>query len=119
MRKQNKSYSNYCPEVKLRISSIFCITFSPTWHRFKFPTTKYFMYIFIVHMKVLITIYILSVTLLVCIFSGVFVRHEPETQGYLVIPLLYEALQLHAQYSHYPQSCNLCHPGKMLDCLSK
>jgi hypothetical protein len=59
------------------------------------------------------------VTPLVCIFSGVSVRHEPKTQGYLVLRLLYEALQLHAQYSHYPQSCNLCRPGKMFHYLSR
>ena len=56
-------------------------------------------------------------TLLLCSFSGVSVRHEPETQGYSVLRLFYEALQSHAQYSHYPQNCNLCHPGKMFDCL--
>ena len=43
-------------------------------------------------------------TLLVCSFSGVSVRQEPETQGYLVLRLFYEALQLHAQYSHYPKA---------------
>jgi len=61
----------------------------------------------------------LSVTPLVCTYSGVSVRPEPETQAYLVIRLLYEALQLHAQFSHYPQSCNLCHPGKTFDYLSR
>ena len=58
-------------------------------------------------------------TSLVCTFSGVSVRHEPETQGYLVLRLLYEALKLHAQFSHYPQSCNLCRSGKMFDYLSR
>ena len=45
------------------------------------------------------------------------VRYEPETQGYLALRLLYESLQLHAQYSHYPQSYN--GSGKMLDYLSR
>jgi len=58
------------------------------------------------------------VTLLVCMFSGVSVRHEPETQGYLVLHLFYEALQLHAPFP-ISRSCNLCHPGKMLDYLSR
>jgi hypothetical protein len=38
------------------------------------------------------------VTLLVCVFSGLSVRHEPETHGYLVLRLLYKELQLHAQF---------------------
>jgi len=58
------------------------------------------------------------VTLLVCMFSAVSVRHEPETQGYLVLSLFYEALQLHAQFP-ISQSCNLCLPGIMLDYLSR
>jgi len=57
---------------------------------------------------------ILSVTLLVCMFSGVSVRHEQNTRGYLVLGLFYEALKLHAQFP-ISQSCNLCHSGKMLD----
>ena len=44
------------------------------------------------------------------------VRHEPETQGYLVLGLCYEALKLHAQFP-ISQSCNLCLPGIMLDYL--
>jgi len=61
----------------------------------------------------------LSVTPLLCTFIGVSVRHEPETQGYLVLRLLCETLQLHAQFSHYPQSCNLCRSGKIFDFLSR
>jgi len=57
-------------------------------------------------------------TVLVCSFSGVSVRHEPETQGYLVLGLFYEALKLHAQFP-ISQSCNLCHSGIMLDYLSR
>jgi len=58
------------------------------------------------------------VTLLVCMFSGVSVRHEPETQEYLALGLFYEALKLHAPFPN-SQSCNWCHSGKMLDYLSR
>ena len=57
-------------------------------------------------------------TLLVCMFSGVSVRHEPETQGYLALGLFYEALKLYAQFP-IRQRCNLCHSGIMLDYLSR
>ena len=43
-------------------------------------------------------------TLLVCVFSEVSVRHEPETQGYAALRLLYEALQLHAQFPITPKA---------------
>jgi len=46
------------------------------------------------------------------------VRHEPETQGYLVLRLFYEALKLQAQFP-ISQSCNLCLPGIMLDYASR
>jgi len=56
MRKQNKIYFNYCLKVKLYDSNIFLIIFLGMWHRFKFPTTKYFMYILIAFMKILLSI---------------------------------------------------------------
>jgi len=51
-------------------------------------------------------------------FSGVSVRHEPETQGYFAPGLFYEALKLHVQLP-ISRSCNLCHSGIMLDYLSR
>jgi len=56
MRKQNKIYFNYCSKVELYNCNVFLIIFLGTWHRFKFPTTKYFMYICSEFMKILIII---------------------------------------------------------------
>jgi len=51
-------------------------------------------------------------------FIGVSVRHEQETQAYLILGLFYEALKLHEQFA-ISQSCNLCHSGKLLHYLSR
>jgi len=56
MRKQNKIYFNYCSKVKLYDSNIFLTIFLGKWHRFKLPTTNYFMYFIIAFMKILISI---------------------------------------------------------------
>jgi hypothetical protein len=54
--KREYIFFNYCPKVKLYVSNIFLIIFLLTQQRFMFPNKKYFTYIFIVYMKILIII---------------------------------------------------------------
>jgi hypothetical protein len=58
VRKENKSYLDFCSKVKLRVSNIFLITFLSTRHRFKIPTKEYFTCILNVCMQIIIIIII-------------------------------------------------------------
>jgi hypothetical protein len=118
MRKQNKVYFNYCSKVKLYNSNIFLIIFLGTWHRFKFPTTKYFMTIFIEFMKILIIIIdIICDTIGMYLYWSVCKAWTRNT-GIFSTSFIVWRITITCTISHYPQSCNLCHPGKMVDCLT-